>query len=67
VLLGCLLVRCKQRLFVAALGLSGLCYALAYVPFAASCHFRFDWWQVLVTLILPIAALLPDPVDIHPI
>jgi hypothetical protein len=60
-LLAWLLARPGPRLAVGVLGLSGLGYALAYLPLATACHFRLLWWTVLVPLLLPIAALLPAP------
>ena len=35
------------------LGLSGLLYALAYLPIATTCDFRMHWWTVVATVILP--------------
>jgi hypothetical protein len=38
------------------LGLSGAMYALGYLFVGQGCEFRFMWWPVLVTVLLPIVA-----------
>ncbi|HET7786404.1 MAG TPA: hypothetical protein VFL36_10555 [Myxococcales bacterium] len=41
-----------------ALAASGLSYFLPYVVFAPTCDFRYQWWTVIATLLVPLALAL---------
>ncbi len=60
-LVGLLLTKRRKFISVHAVGLSGLCYELAYFFVGTASDFRMSWWTVCAAVLVVLLALFESP------